>query len=96
MSDARETTAVITGAAVGIGRAIAEKFAAGGTQVAAVDLAPPLETAAAIASRGGRCVALAADVADRAQVGANIEQVFRGHLAGHDALAHAALPESGD
>jgi len=29
VSDARETTAVITGAAVGIGRAIAEKFAAG-------------------------------------------------------------------
>jgi len=74
VSEARETTAVITGAAAGIGRAIAEKFAAGGTRVAAVDLAPPLDTAAAIASRGGRCVPLAADVADRAQVRAMIAE----------------------
>src|SRR5207302_1886901 len=38
------------------------------------DPAPPLDTAAAMASRGGRCVPLAADVADRAQVGAMIAE----------------------
>ena len=66
--------AVVTGAAGGIGRAVAEKFAAGGIRVAAVDLTPPADAAAAIAARGGRCVALGADVADRGQVRAMITE----------------------
>jgi NAD(P)-dependent dehydrogenase (short-subunit alcohol dehydrogenase family) len=63
---------VITGAAGGIGRAAAERFGDGGAQVVAVDLRAPQKTADAITSRGGRCVALAADVADRVQVRAMI------------------------
>jgi NAD(P)-dependent dehydrogenase (short-subunit alcohol dehydrogenase family) len=68
VDDATHLTAVITGAAGGIGRATAEKFAAGGAGVVAADLRAPQATADAITSRGGRCVAVAADVADRAQV----------------------------
>jgi NAD(P)-dependent dehydrogenase (short-subunit alcohol dehydrogenase family) len=68
VDDATHVTAVITGAAGGIGRATAEKFAAGGAGVVAADLRAPQTTADAITSRGGRCLAVAADVADRAQV----------------------------
>ena len=73
MSEARRGTVVITGAAGGIGRATAEKFAADGALVVAGDLQPPQEMAAAIAARGGRCVPVAADVVDRAQVQAMID-----------------------
>ena len=72
MDEVTSLTAVITGAAGGIGRAAAEKFAAGGARVVAADLRPPQVTADGIAARGGRCVAVAADVADRSQVSAMI------------------------
>lgn len=72
MDEVTSLTAVITGAAGGIGRAAAEKFAASGVQVVAADLRPPQATADGIAARGGRCIALAVDVADRAQVGGMI------------------------
>lgn len=72
MDDVAPLKVVITGAAGGIGRAAADRFGDGGAQVVAVDLRPPQTTADAITSRGGRCVALAADVADRVQVRAMI------------------------
>ncbi len=72
MDDVAPLKVVITGAAGGIGRAAADRFGDGGAQVVAVDLRPPQTTADAITSRGGRCVALAADVADRLQVRAMI------------------------
>ncbi len=72
MDDVTSLTAVVTGAASGIGRAAAEKFAVGGAHVVAADLQPPQATADGIIVRGGRCVAVAADVADRAQVNAMI------------------------
>ena len=47
--------AVVSGAARGIGRALAEGLASRGAEVVAVDVLDPAETAAAIAAAGGRC-----------------------------------------
>ena len=74
---------VITGAAGGIGRATAERFAAEGARVVAVDLAAEAaeETVAAIRRRGGEAVAVAADVsvaASAARYAAEAERQFGG------------------
>jgi NAD(P)-dependent dehydrogenase (short-subunit alcohol dehydrogenase family) len=63
-------TVVVTGAAGGIGRAIAERFGAEGANVVVNDVnAERAETVAqAIAATGGTALALAADVSNQAQV----------------------------
>jgi NAD(P)-dependent dehydrogenase (short-subunit alcohol dehydrogenase family) len=62
-------TAVITGAASGIGRAASKIFAAEGARVVCVDKAEPVsETAKAIGEAGGKAVAMAGDAADEAFV----------------------------
>jgi 3-oxoacyl-[acyl-carrier protein] reductase len=59
--------AVVTGAAAGIGRAIALRLAAGGDTVVAVDIAPQIdETTERLRSAGGRAVAVRADLTDPA------------------------------
>jgi NAD(P)-dependent dehydrogenase (short-subunit alcohol dehydrogenase family) len=61
-------TAVVTGAARGIGRAIVLAFASAGAGVIACDLEPPDATAADAVEIGGRCTAVAADVSSAPQV----------------------------
>ena len=62
-------TALITGAASGIGRAAAQLFAAEGARIVAVDLAPEVEGTVELVRRsGGRAEALIGDVGDKALV----------------------------
>lgn len=69
---ARGRTAVITGAASGIGRAAAEAAARSGMTVAMIDLPGPglTEGAAVLAGDGFKARAFAADVSDRAALAA--------------------------
>ena len=69
--------ALVTGAGAGIGRAIAETFAAAGAAVAVTDLdaAKALAVADGVVRAGGRAVGLACDVTDEAQRIATVEAV---------------------
>ncbi|MBB2946235.1 3-oxoacyl-ACP reductase FabG [Actinoplanes sp. CA-015351] len=69
--------AIVTGAARGIGEAIALRLAADGLAVAVVDLdeGACANTVTAIHDAGGTAVAIGADVADSAQVTAAVERV---------------------
>lgn len=83
--------AVITGAASGIGRATAIRFAEEGAAVLVADrnLEAAEQTAAAIRSAGGRAVAHRVDVADEAQVDAMVERAVS-ELGGLDIVVAAA------
>jgi NAD(P)-dependent dehydrogenase (short-subunit alcohol dehydrogenase family) len=61
-------TAIVTGAAQGIGAAYALALAAAGARLALCDIAAPEATAAAVRAAGGAAVARACDVTDRAAV----------------------------
>ena len=63
-------TALVTGAASGIGRALALALAAAGARVALADLQPEAlgETATAVSARGGGCFAQPMDISNEEQV----------------------------
>ena len=73
-------TAVVTGGGLGIGRATALLFAAEGAAVAVADIAlgHAEEVAAEIVRRGGRAIAVGADVGDAAQVQALVDRTVAG------------------
>ena len=66
MKDLAGKTAVITGAASGMGRAFAERFAAAGMNVVLADVEVPRleEAAAAVAAEGVETIAVPTDVSD--------------------------------
>ncbi|HEU5129078.1 MAG TPA: 3-oxoacyl-ACP reductase FabG [Glycomyces sp.] len=70
-------TAIVTGAARGIGAATARRLAADGHAVAVIDLREDqaAATAEAIEAEGGRALAVGADVADEAAAAAAVERV---------------------
>jgi NAD(P)-dependent dehydrogenase (short-subunit alcohol dehydrogenase family) len=69
MNILKDKTAIVTGAASGIGRATALLFAAEGAAVVALDRSGEVEaTAAAIRSAGGRAIALVKDSSAEADV----------------------------
>ena len=71
-------TAVVTGGASGIGRALALRFASEGARVAIADRdeAGMAEVVAAIRGRGGEAIAVATDVTELGQVQALADRVF--------------------
>jgi NAD(P)-dependent dehydrogenase (short-subunit alcohol dehydrogenase family) len=69
----KNKTAIVTGAASGIGRASAMLFAAEGAQVVVLDRAPEVEaTSAAIRAAGGRAIALIKDSSAEKDVAAAV------------------------
>jgi NAD(P)-dependent dehydrogenase (short-subunit alcohol dehydrogenase family) len=64
--------ALITGAAGGMGRVAAERFAAEGARVVALDLAEPADTVEAIAAAGGEALGIACDVTDGEAIAAAV------------------------
>jgi len=70
-------TAVVTGAAQGIGAAIAQRLAADGNKIAVVDLSAEAAqgTVDAIAAAGGTALAIGADVSDAAAVDAAFARI---------------------
>jgi NAD(P)-dependent dehydrogenase (short-subunit alcohol dehydrogenase family) len=86
-----DKVAVVTGAAMGIGRAIAETFARFGADLAICDreAAALEETAANVRAEGRRCVVGVLDVRDHHAVGAHVADAVE-RLGGLDVLVNNA------
>ena len=77
MESTARPVAVVTGAAQGIGRKVAEALAGEGYALALTDLREPAETLEAVRGRGAEALTAVGDVTSQADVDALAEQVSR-------------------
>lgn len=72
-----QKVALVTGAAAGIGRAVAHRLAKDGVAIAVLDILidDAAKVAEEIKAKGGKAIAVQASIADRAQVNAAVETV---------------------
>jgi NAD(P)-dependent dehydrogenase (short-subunit alcohol dehydrogenase family) len=87
--DSTPAVAVITGAAQGIGRRVAEVLAGEGYRLALTDLRPPAETVDALRTTGVEVLATAGDVSSEADVDGFADEV-RGRFGRVDVLVNNA------
>ncbi len=87
----KDKVAYVTGAASGLGKAIADLYAKEGAAVAIADMNRDAAMAAAddIQAKGGRAIGLAVDVTDEAQVDASVAETVK-QLGGLDILVSNA------
>ena len=78
MKTFRDNVAVVTGAASGIGRAMAERFAAAGMKVVLADVEEPalVEATRALVARGAAALAVRTDVSRAADVAALADAAY--------------------
>jgi 3-oxoacyl-[acyl-carrier protein] reductase len=79
MSEFTGQVAVVTGAARGIGRAIAERLARGGATVVCTDVMDPSETVAGIVDAGGAADGVVFDVTDSASAAETVGSIKDKH-----------------
>src|SRR5688572_5040605 len=94
----QDRTALVTGAASGIGRATAELFATEGARVVIADrnLAGARETVARIEAAGGTALAVEVDVASAAAVTAMAEQALAAYQRVDILVNNAGLAKGDD
>jgi NAD(P)-dependent dehydrogenase (short-subunit alcohol dehydrogenase family) len=97
MDDLRGKVAVVTGGASGIGRALAERFAAEGMRLVLADVeAAALDaTAAALVDGGADVLAVPTDVTDPASVEALADAAYGAHGAVHVLCNNAGVGPPG-
>jgi NAD(P)-dependent dehydrogenase (short-subunit alcohol dehydrogenase family) len=84
-------TAIVTGAANGIGRAIAERYAAEGANVVIADLQNAENAAATVAQGGAKTLGATADVSSEADVAALVEKTLSTFGGVHILVNNAAM-----
>ena len=97
MRELKGKVAVVTGAASGIGRAMAERFAREGMKVVLADIEeqPLAEARDAIARTGAEAVALRTDVSKRDQVEALAKRAFEAFGTAHVLCNNAGVASGG-